>query len=352
MPSVNRDLLEAPAAPTLTAASAFGGVVREIAVEHRWFLGIAGSYIVLGATLLAHYGRPWPIHLISWPVLLAWGLGGALWATLEARRARRRLREVMSARRVGGALLILILGSPFHDIFQSLKQSVGPLIGFPWDERLSVIDVHLHGGRQAWRWLGALYGFPGLLKAFDVAYLAWFLVLLAFIVWAAWSSARRLRQQAVLAFVILWAIGGTVFAAAFASAGPAYQPQYSELTARVSGTIASAAEINLMKLARQGVWLPFGGISAFPSMHVGVSVVVALAAWRRRRTVGAIAWLYAATIQVGSVLLGWHYAIDGYAACLIALASWKIAGALTKTMPPDSTLTTLTEIRAERLPLR
>jgi PAP2 superfamily len=38
--------------------------------------------------------------------------------------------------------------------------------------------------------------------------------------------------------------------------------------------------------------------------------------------------LYFALILVGSVLLGWHYAVDGIAAIAITLISWRIASSV------------------------
>jgi membrane-associated phospholipid phosphatase len=37
-------------------------------------------------------------------------------------------------------------------------------------------------------------------------------------------------------------------------------------------------------------------------------------------------WIFAAIIMLGSVVLGWHYALDGYAGILISVAIWKITG--------------------------
>ncbi|ESX86560.1 hypothetical protein X756_18320 [Mesorhizobium sp. LSHC412B00] len=68
------------------------------------------------------------------------------------------------------------------------------------------------------------------------------------------------------------------------------------------------------------------GISAFPSMHVAMAVLFALYATRRSRLAGLLMWAFAAIIMVGSVVLGWHYAVDGYASVLISIAIWKACG--------------------------
>ena len=66
------------------------------------------------------------------------------------------------------------------------------------------------------------------------------------------------------------------------------------------------------------------GISAFPSMHVATTVLIALYASSLCRWLGYLGWVFAAIIMVGSVVLAWHYAVDGYAGGLIALAIWKM----------------------------
>jgi membrane-associated phospholipid phosphatase len=68
------------------------------------------------------------------------------------------------------------------------------------------------------------------------------------------------------------------------------------------------------------------GISAFPSLHVATAVLFALYASRRWGRIGLALWAFAATILVGSVVLGWHYAVDGYAGALLSVLIWKAAG--------------------------
>lgn len=77
------------------------------------------------------------------------------------------------------------------------------------------------------------------------------------------------------------------------------------------------------------------GISAFPSMHVAMAVLFALYAARRSWLVGLLMWAFAAIIMVGSVVLGWHYAVDGYASVLISIAIWKACGHLLARFAPD-----------------
>jgi membrane-associated phospholipid phosphatase len=66
---------------------------------------------------------------------------------------------------------------------------------------------------------------------------------------------------------------------------------------------------------------PALGVAAMPSLHVGALVFFAL--WARRRS-PALARLFAglsALTFFGSLVSGWHYAIDGYAGVALGAAA-------------------------------
>jgi membrane-associated phospholipid phosphatase len=69
-----------------------------------------------------------------------------------------------------------------------------------------------------------------------------------------------------------------------------------------------------------------GGISAMPSMHNAQAMLFAAAAWRVDRRFGLAMWVFAAIIFVGSIHLGWHYAVDGIVGAAAALLVWKACG--------------------------
>ncbi|MCV5838215.1 phosphatase PAP2 family protein, partial [Escherichia coli] len=47
---------------------------------------------------------------------------------------------------------------------------------------------------------------------------------------------------------------------------------------------------------------------------------------RLNKKLGYFAYAFAILIQIGSVHLGWHYAIDGYVGTLLTVLLWKIVG--------------------------
>jgi membrane-associated phospholipid phosphatase len=53
---------------------------------------------------------------------------------------------------------------------------------------------------------------------------------------------------------------------------------------------------------------------------------MAIIAFKYRRWAGIMMTIFASLIMVGSVMLAWHYAVDGYAGILIAILCWKASG--------------------------
>jgi hypothetical protein len=66
------------------------------------------------------------------------------------------------------------------------------------------------------------------------------------------------------------------------------------------------------------------GVAALPSLHVGMFALFAIATWRWR-ALSAVLWALTLVTFAGSMALGWHYAVDGYAGALLAWAAWWIA---------------------------
>ena len=64
--------------------------------------------------------------------------------------------------------------------------------------------------------------------------------------------------------------------------------------------------------------------------------LAALALYERSRVLGTLAWIYMALIMVASIMLGWHYSLDGYVAVLGTAACWVAAGWLTTPIPDGS----------------
>ena len=64
------------------------------------------------------------------------------------------------------------------------------------------------------------------------------------------------------------------------------------------------------------------------SLGLPLHRVFALLGWRTSRWLGWVLTGFAGVVLVGSVHLGWHYAVDGYVSIAGTLAIWVGVGAL------------------------
>jgi hypothetical protein len=67
-----------------------------------------------------------------------------------------------------------------------------------------------------------------------------------------------------------------------------------------------------------------GGVSAFPSLHVAMPILGACAAWRPHRWLAWAFLAFALVIFLGSIRLGWHYALDGEVSAVGVLIIWRL----------------------------
>ena len=66
-------------------------------------------------------------------------------------------------------------------------------------------------------------------------------------------------------------------------------------------------------------------IAAMPSLHMSITVMVALFMWRYHWLAGVAGALYATAMAFSLVYLGEHYVVDLLAAAAMAAAIWKLA---------------------------
>jgi hypothetical protein len=270
------------------------------------------------------------------------------------RAARDFVRGHLTANRLVGFLLVVILTSLVMAIFGGWKQTFPQVVPFRWDPTLMRVDRWLHGGHLPHEWLAPILARPNLARAWDRLYIvSWFgVVALAWILAAA-APFSPLRRRFWVANTLTWIILGVVAATAFSSAGPwAYGAvvcdcgpraaclcdPYAPLMAQLRDLHASGSVKAL--LAQRVLWdahtaepqrvLVGAGISAMPSLHIAMVSLVAIASWSIARWLGVLATLYAGAMLVGSVLSGMHYAIDGYVSIALVIALWWIAGRLAR----------------------
>jgi hypothetical protein len=189
-------------------------------------------------------------------------------------------------------------------------------------------------------WLQPLFGYPFVTDAIDQLYLAWFYVGGIMLFWQMLSLRRpRLRMQFFLSIVLIWILLGNVAAIALSSAGPCYYGRVTGLpdpfTPLMDYLRGADDEVFLWALLiQEELWTSsldpsagvLHGISAMPSLHVAAAFCYTLAGFTVSRRLGLALGLFTAIVLIGSVHLGWHYAIDGYAGMLGAYVIWRAVG--------------------------
>ena len=229
--------------------------------------------------------------------------------------------------------------------FNAFKQMVLPLAGFSWDPWLASADRAFFLGHDGWRVTHALLGSPQATGLVDSFYHGWFLPMSLGVILCAWlpASTYRLRTQYLLSYISVWIVLGSILAFLFPSAGPCFyshfvgpSPEFDSLMARLNEIQALNGE-PLMALRNQAYLVKAhagdqlligGGISAMPSVHNGLAVLFALAAWHVSRPLGYLFAAYALLIWVGSIHLGWHYGLDGVISVALTFGIWRLSGSI------------------------
>ena len=260
----------------------------------------------------------------------------------EARRSR------IAAALIANIFLVLAI-AVFMGVFTSVKSMLPQIAGgYTWDVRLADLDRALHGGVDPWRLLQPVMGYKVIQGTLSVIYGAvWFSLLCGIPLLVAFAErAQAMRRQYFLTFLLTWILLGNVVAGLFLSGGPVYFGEMTGDFARFQGLLdyqrqgsgafwsSYDAQVMLWYLYDDARVQLGSGISAFPSLHVAMATLTALTAWRLSRRWGVAAVILLIAVLAGSVHLGWHYAIDGYASIALTALIWFVVGRFV--MPLDA----------------
>lgn len=248
--------------------------------------------------------------------------------------------------RVARGLPLFLCMPIMFSAFTSYKSAISRMVPFYADPYAVSLDRMIHG-TDPWRLLQPFLGFPFVTEVISFFYHLWFFAMFVILSLALFMlENERLRSQYIAAFILSWSLIGGVAATLFSSVGPCYYSAFyagdpfAELFAYLDHAknfypvVARGAQAMLLekyKLNEMGLG---AGISALPSMHIAVVVLNVIFLSKLHRLAGIAAWIFAAIIFVGSVHLGWHYAVDGYVAALLAIITWLGAGTLTEMFEP------------------
>ncbi len=248
--------------------------------------------------------------------------------------------EFLTFERLANGFLLILLLPLFFSVFTSFKIMVPRFNPFSWDQTFADWDRWLHGGVDPWRLLHGVFGFPEATVLINVVYHLWLFVLYAMLFWQAFSVANpKLRMQFLITTVLTWSLLGSLAATLFSSAGPCYFGLVTGLPDPFAPLMAYLQETSVnypvpVLDVQALLWEDYlaggiaqaRGISAMPSMHVSSAFLFTLVGWRVDRRLGTLLTVFLLFIHIGSVHLGWHYAIDGYAAIPATWLLWYLTG--------------------------
>jgi hypothetical protein len=221
--------------------------------------------------------------------------------------------------------------------FTTYKIGIPSLVPFYADPMLADLDALLHGGNPG-EFVHALVP-PFAAYALGMLYgPIWFVLWFGLIAFIALNESKALRQRYFWSMAMTIGLLGTLAAIVFSSVGPVlyenvyHSDRFTGLMALINDTAVGEymrfASGYLYETYLHGGGQAGAGISAMPSMHLAVVTLNALMLTGLNRILGAIAWAYLALILLGSVYLGWHYAIDGYFSIIVAGLIWFVVGYL------------------------
>jgi hypothetical protein len=301
---------------------------------------IAGAILSIGATRATAGGLYWYSVPLLYGNLALKGFILIVFClifvqVLEMARAGEdnptaRLKEFFLSRDTLSRALLPIVASPIFLGGFSINKF---LISFDilYDDYFRAADFLIFG-RDPWLISYSWYPHIGT-EVLENFYNIWSLTMVSVLTMVALFASPRGVLHFYIGMFLTWIIGGTLIANAWPSVGPVYYQHFGlgsdfvPLMENVRHYLGSDSglfgQIDYLKFTKGGTYIPAGGgISAFPSMHVGVVLVFVVAS--RRFLFLSIP--YALAIWIGSFHLGWHYAVDGLASVPVVLLSWCLAG--------------------------
>jgi hypothetical protein len=333
-------------------------IARELARsvrEHSLLILAVGLYCVLGRLLPIWLGvtSEYADHLYSTLFFSMAGIAGGLFVVAYGiylrlvikpadfiGRFKRDVLGFLTLRRLCVLLPVFALMPFFGATFVNLKMLIPAIQPFSWDPTFAEWDRLLHGGTHPWQWLQPIIGHPYVTSFVNAVYHSWFFLTYGVLLWQVADTTRpRLRMQYLLSFLLIWALLGNAAAIMLSSAGPVYFGRITGLAdpfAPLMDYLRQASEVTPVPAlgVQDMLWRTYaakglaigGGISAMPSLHVAIAFSFVLLAKSVDRRLTIAAAVFAALILIGSVHLGWHYAIDGYVAILMTWVIWRAVG--------------------------
>jgi hypothetical protein len=244
----------------------------------------------------------------------------------------------------------------FLPAFSAMKSAIPLFHPYDWDQTWIDLDIAIHG-TDPWRILQPVFGYPFVTFLLSLLYHVWIMLIYAGgIYFVFFESDRRLRIRYFISFFGIWTILGVVMATLLASVGPCFDGpilgigHYAEQMAYLRHAndsfpvLVLDVQDALVRGYQTGNYGLGRGISAMPSLHIAMVYLFFLAMRKKSSRLGYVFGPCVVLIFVGSIELGYHYAVDGYVSFIVTTLIWLLAGRITSAMsiPEDGNYRAIT----------
>jgi len=248
------------------------------------------------------------------------------------------------------SFLLLTAISLFMSCFSTMKNMIPIVNMFKYDVLFQELDRWFFLGHDPALFIHRLIESPYGIFIMDLCYNLWFFIMWTVICYFLLASNSVVRTRFLISTILCWSIIGIVIAMLLSSAGPAFVPRlnpenhaYDLLIQTLEnkhnwlieqgwpGLSSLSMQNNLWDAYANNKDMLGSGISAMPSMHVSVAVLMALAISSVNQKLGYALWVFAFIIFIGSFALGWHYFVDGIVSALLTLCIWRISSYVSET---------------------
>jgi hypothetical protein len=334
--------------------------------DHRALLAVAAAYAVFAVALAVYCGVPasnlahiFSYLLASLIICLVFLTGMYIFAFIRFFRScrggfLRRWREATGMLDVASrgylegerwAYAVAAVGVTLCDNFFFMTKSMIPIVNpyqnMKWDIDFAAWDKALHFGHYPHEFIIPLINALGLARAVDLIYALWLVVMFMVVGYNIFVDDRLHRRLRFLwCYLLSWVILGTAGAMAFSSVGPLFvhdffpaeKGLYAGLVANFESVgkdiflFASKTRELLIGWATNDQKFDPNTLSAMPSMHIAIAWLVVLYAKECNRWAFAAAIAFCASIFLGAVYLGFHYAVDAYVSVAVVTALWLLVG--------------------------
>lgn len=305
--------------------------------DRDWLIPAAVLVCVALALWLASYSAGWayPLEITAYTgvalaalaMVLAYRLLEELWrirgAAGPAARVWAKLRAM--PRRVIAVIIGVQLVAIGSSAFGALKAAMPKTVHFWLDPYLLTFEHRLFG-MHPFEVTAALFGWAT--PALELVYASFVPFQLMATLLVLTAAPSEWKTRALVSLFVAWLLLGVAGAYLLSSAGPIFYDRlfggttFAGLDATlVNAPIAVFTANQLWYFHHFDVPVIANGISAMPSMHVALTMWVALVAGRAR--FAWLAWAYCAAMWLGSVHFGFHYAADGLVSVAGILMIWR-----------------------------